>query len=79
MKANLSVIGLVLVFIISVRAQNPNIQIGFSNEWPNEPSIAMNPMNTDVYLAISDDGGATFSNYKISDTPKCYCNFSRGY
>ena len=25
--------------------------------------------NTDVYLAISDDGGETFSNYKISDTP----------
>ena len=25
--------------------------------------------NTDVYLAISDDGGEIFSNYKISDTP----------
>jgi hypothetical protein len=25
--------------------------------------------NTDVYLAISDDGGETFLNYKISDTP----------
>jgi hypothetical protein len=24
---------------------------------------------TDVYLAISDDGGDTFTNYKISDTP----------
>lgn len=26
-------------------------------------------MKTDVYLAISDDGGETFSDYRISDTP----------
>jgi hypothetical protein len=25
--------------------------------------------NTDVYLAISEDGGETFTNFKISDTP----------
>jgi hypothetical protein len=25
--------------------------------------------NTEVYLAISDDGGDTFANYKVSDTP----------
>jgi len=26
-------------------------------------------LNTDVYLAISEDGGETFANYKISETP----------
>ncbi|MEI6456484.1 MAG: T9SS type A sorting domain-containing protein [bacterium] len=26
-------------------------------------------LNTDVYLAVSEDGGQTFANYKISETP----------
>jgi hypothetical protein len=76
MKANLSVIILVLVFIMTLRAQNPNIQIGFSNEWPNEPSICMNPANPDQIIIGSvpdnyyttNDGGLTWQHGTITSS-----------
>ena len=69
MKTNLGIIALILFFNITLRAQNPNVQIGGNwNEWPNEPSVCMNPMNPDQIIIganadnyyTSNDGGETF-------------------
>ena len=76
MKTNLFTLALVLLINVVTQAQHPNIQIGFSNEWPNEPSICMNPSNPDEILigAIPDnyyttnDGGLSWQHGVITST-----------
>jgi hypothetical protein len=63
-------------------AQSPNIQIGVQNEWPNEPSVCMNPINpyqiivgsnTDNYYT-SDDGGITWQHGVITSSYGVNCD-----
>ena len=76
MKLIIIAVTLGFLFAGGLSAQNPNIQIGFSNEWPNEPSICMNPMNPDQIIigAVSDnyyssnDGGFTWQHGVITSS-----------
>jgi len=55
---------------LALHAQSPNIQIGFPSEWPNEPSVCMNPLNPEQIMigAVPDnyyaskDGGHTWQH-----------------
>ncbi|MEI7725809.1 MAG: hypothetical protein WCK09_11940 [Bacteroidota bacterium] len=60
-----------LAFIMTtLQAQSPNIQIGIGQDWPNEPSVCMNPLNPDQILIgtvpdnyyTSEDGGLTWEH-----------------
>jgi len=70
MKRNLSLAALILFFVTNLFAQTPNIQIGFPADWPNEPSICMNPVNPDQIVIgtvpdhcyTSGDGGYTWQH-----------------
>ena len=70
MKTNRCFFALFMFVSFSVMAQNPNVQIGFPDEWPNEPSICMNPLNPDEIIIgansdncyTSDDGGYTWTH-----------------
>jgi hypothetical protein len=70
MKRNLSLAALILFFVTNLFAQTPNIQIGFPADWPNEPSICMNPANPDQIVIgtvpdhcyTSGDGGYTWQH-----------------
>lgn len=64
-------------FVVIGLTQNQNIQIGgMWNEWPNEPSICMNPSNPDEIIIgtnannyyTSEDGGATWQPGTISSS-----------
>jgi hypothetical protein len=76
MKANIIMLAVSILMNLSLSAQNPNIQIGFSNEWPNEPSICMNPMNPDEIIIgsvldnyyTSTDGGLSWQNGVITSS-----------
>ena len=61
MKTNSIIILMSLIVSITSIAQNPNIQIGYSNEWPNEPSICMSPVNPDEIII-----GSVLDNYYTS-------------
>jgi hypothetical protein len=72
------VILLTVVFLNLAQAQNnphKNILIGTSND-PNEPTIAMNPNNTDILLAgsniynlyLSEDAGKTWKEKELKST-----------
>ena len=77
MKNSLTLILLLNVFSATFTySQNPNIQIGFSGEWPNEPSICMNPANPDQIIIgsvldnyyTSGDGGLTWQHGVINSS-----------
>lgn len=76
MKSNLIMVVLIIMVSMTLQAQITNVQIGNSNEWPNEPSIAMNPVNPmqiiigsvlDNYYK-SDDGGFTWQSGVITSS-----------
>ncbi|MEI6435696.1 MAG: T9SS type A sorting domain-containing protein [Bacteroidota bacterium] len=74
MKKILTAVFLEFIFAGGLCAQNPNIQIGFPNEWPNEPSVCMNPTNPDEIMIgtvpdnyyTSDDGGLSWQHGVIT-------------
>jgi hypothetical protein len=83
MKTTPVIIALILFFNINIQAQNPNIQIGgMWNEWPNEPSICINPMNTDQIVIganadnyyTSDDGGYTWQHGVLTSSYGVNCD-----
>lgn len=59
-----------LLVAIAAHSQSPNIQIGLPLNWPNEPSVCMNPANPDQIIIgavpdneyISTDGGYTWQH-----------------
>ena len=61
MKTKLFCATLGLLFAGILCAQNPNIQVGTENEWPNEPSVYLNPVNPDQIII-----GANADNYYTS-------------
>ena len=74
MKTTLISIVMVLFFNIILHAQNPNVQIGTYDQWPNEPSICMNPKNPDQIMIgsvldnyyLTNDGGLTWQHGTIA-------------
>jgi len=71
------------IFSFRIQAQNPNIQIGgMYNEWPNEPSICINPLNTNEIIIganadnyyISVDGGLTWQHGTLSSSFGVNCD-----
>lgn len=84
MKSIIGISFLIFFFFpLSVQAQNPNIQIGgMANEWPNEPSICINPLNTNEMIIgansdnyyWSDDGGLSWQHGTISSSYGVNCD-----
>jgi hypothetical protein len=84
MKTIILFIFLPTIFLtITLHAQNQNIQIGgIWNEWPNEPSVCINPLdpnqiiigaNADNYYT-SDDGGITWLHGVLSSSYGVNCD-----
>ncbi len=61
MRKYICFIVLTCIFSLTTRAQHPNIKISSSNS-PEEPTICVNPFNTDIIVA-----GANINNYYYSD------------
>ena len=83
MKTRLILISLILFFRVYSGAQTPNIQIGGQqNEFPNEPSVCMNPMNPDQIIIganannyyTSNDGGLTWQHGVITSSYGVNCD-----
>lgn len=75
MMTRFLIIGIIIILAGSLNAQHPNIQIGgMWNEWPNEPSICLNPKNPDQIIIganadnyyLSGDGGTTWEHGVIT-------------
>jgi len=82
MKTNIILVSLFLLWSIYLRAQT-NIHIGgMSGEWPNEPSICLNPINTDQIIIgantnnyySSSDGGITWQHGILNSTYGVNCD-----
>ena len=82
MNVKLITAALALLLINTLCAQVPNIQIGFSNEWPNEPSVCMNPLDPDQIIIgsvpdnyyTSDDSGLTWQHGVITSSYGVNCD-----
>jgi hypothetical protein len=62
MKTNLCIAALFLFVYTGLYGQELNIQIsGSPDEWANEPSVCINPLNTDQIII-----GANADNYYTS-------------
>ncbi len=60
MRSAVTTILLVILFTATAAAQHLNVQISTSN-WPNEPSIIINPKNTDHFYAGSNIANCYYS------------------
>ena len=82
MKIKILIIILALLFNTRLSAQAQNVQIGFPDEWANEPSLCINPVNPDEMIIgantdnyyLSDDGGLTWQQDRLASSYGVYCD-----